>query len=224
MGKALPRNALREIDRKTSEDFGISGVTLMENAGTAAAGEAQKLLQDLGLTRVGIVCGIGNNGADGFVVARKLFAPALDLKVFTLGAPERTREDARHHLDLLRAMPVIVEAIESPEPLRRFAAAGPLLWVDAIFGTGLTREVDGIARHCIEFMNESGAPILAVDIPSGLDADTGEILGAAIRAECTVTFVAPKLGFAKKHGPQCAGRMIVAPIGIPQELLEKFGL
>lgn len=194
----------------------------MEAAGSAVAAQAKEMVADLNLQRVGIVCGPGNNGGDGFVAAQKLFAPALDLKVFILGAREVVRGNAKHHLALLSTMPILVESIDSPEPLRRFAAAGPLLWIDAMFGTGLTRKIDGVTLHCIEFLNESAQPILAVDIPSGLDADTGEILGEAIRAQVTVTFVAPKLGFAKSHGPQYAGRVVTSTIGIPQERIDSW--
>lgn len=221
---ALPKNTLRQIDRMASEHLGIQGITLMDNAGSAATDEAKKLLADFELARVGVLCGGGNNAGDGFVLARKLFSPALDLKVFSLAPLSSFRSDTKHHLDLLRTQPILLEKIDSPEPLRRFAAAGPLLWVDAIFGTGLARPVEGIARHCIEFLNDSGAPILAIDIPSGLDADTGEILGAAIHAHTTVTFVAPKLGFARQQGPQCTGRVVVDRIGIPEESIRVWSL
>jgi len=236
--KSLGRKTIREIDRRAIEELGIPGVTLMENAGTAVARKASEILQGRAITRCAFVCGTGNNGGDGFVAARhlsekgtgSLFAaksepvPFSDLKVFVLGPFEKIGEDATIHLEKLRGLPIIVEPIRSPEPLQRFAAGGPLLWIDAIFGTGLARPVEGLARQTIELMNESGFPILAVDIPSGLDADTGAVLGVAVRATETVTFVRPKLGFEKNLGPSHCGEVTVAKIGIPEELIEKVAV
>lgn len=223
--KGISRERIREIDRRAIEDLGIAGVALMEKAGKAVAEAARGILKDRALSRCAIVCGMGNNGGDGFVAARHLKEASeafFDLKVFALGSVEKITGDAAHHLEKLRGLPLLVEPVRSPEPLRRFAAAGPLLWIDAIFGTGLARPVGGLERESIELMNESGSPILAVDIPSGLDADTGEILGAAVQATATVTFVRPKLGFERAKGPEHCGQVIVAPIGIPEDFVARW--
>ncbi len=222
--KAFSSAKLREIDQLAGQKLGLSGQLLMENAGAAVARAARALAKEKQYTRIAIICGPGNNGGDGFVAARHLLSPEFDLKVFLLGNPNSISGDARLHLDILQKCPVILEPIRSPEPLLKFAAAGEILWIDAIFGTGLTRPVEGIAYHAIEVMNESGFPILAVDIPSGLHADTGEILGIAIKAEKTVSFIRPKLAFETENGIKQIGQVILDPIGIPESWIEQLSL
>lgn len=220
--KSFSSAKLSQIDRLAGEKLGLSGQLLMENAGAAVSRVAKTLANKKQYTRISIICGPGNNGGDGFVAARHLLSPEFDLKVFLLGNPNSISGDARFHLDILQKCPVILEPLRSPEPLLKFAAAGEILWIDAIFGTGLTRTVDGLALHAIEIMNESGFPILAVDIPSGLHADTGEILGAAVKAETTVSFVGNKIAFQTENGRKHAGKIEVNPIGIPQTLIDHW--
>lgn len=223
MNFSLSRAQIREIDRRAISELGIPGSVLMENAGVAVAEQACKLLSQRGPYRVGIVCGSGNNGGDGFVVARHLANLSRDLKVFLIAKARDLQGDSKLHYDKLQTLrSVIAEEISSVETLIRFASAGPMLWVDAIFGTGLNRPVEGLAQYCIEAMNESRHPILSIDIPSGLDADTGEILGSAIHATKTVTFVREKIGFNKNNGQLCTGEVIVVPIGIPESAIQKW--
>jgi NAD(P)H-hydrate epimerase len=166
--------------------------------------------------RVVIVCGGGNNGGDGYVIARHLHLRGADVHVAALVAPDELRGDARVNADVWRALQPRRLTVGPPGP-GELAAAD--LIVDAIFGTGLARPVTGDAADAIASINASGRPVLAVDLPSGLDCDTGEPLGrgpgGCVRAIRTVTFVAEKLGFTNPRSRDYTGEVLVADIGIP---------
>jgi NAD(P)H-hydrate epimerase len=210
----LTREQVRTVDRIAIEELGIPGTTLMENAGRGAAEVARRMVRARG-ARVTVVAGTGNNGGDGFVVARHLAASGAKVRVVCLGEP-RT-DDARAMLARIRrSRGVRIEGAG--------AAIEPAdLVVDAILGTGLDREPTGEARRAIERLAGVRAPVLALDVPSGLDADTGLPLGLAVRATATATFVAPKRGLVTTPGIDHAGAVHVVSIGTPAELLDRTG-
>jgi len=227
----LTREQVREMDRRAIEEFGIPGIILMENAGRAAALEAWSFLGGDRTALAVIVCGKGNNGGDGCVVARHLHNRGLDPRVFVLGPFAEIVGDAALNLGIVRRMGIAVTEVppapevpdESGLPALAQALAEADVVIDAILGTGLAGEVRGLARKAIDAINAAGRPVIAIDIPSGLDANSGAVLGACVKADVTVTFVAPKTGFTRGRGPEMTGRLITAEIGIPRQVLAYAG-
>jgi NAD(P)H-hydrate epimerase len=206
----LTRSQARLVDRMAMEEIGIPGIVLMENA---ARGLTDLVPETEG--PIAIVCGPGNNGGDGFAVARHLLNRGRSVEVH-LVAPEdkfRPETDAGINLAVLRAMGA---------PLRAdLALHDAAVIVDALFGTGLDRAVREPYAGAIRAINAAELPVLAVDIPSGLDADSGEILGDAVRATWTGTMVAPKAGFDRAAGPTHTGEVRVVDIGCPPWLVDR---
>ncbi|MCP3904201.1 MAG: NAD(P)H-hydrate epimerase [Planctomycetes bacterium] len=211
----LDRDAVRAVDRAAIEEYRIPGIVLMENAARALAAVALRML-DPGATAL-IVCGSGNNGGDGWALARHLHNAGARPVVAALGEP-RGEGDAGVNRAICGAMGVEEVDIDRLDEHR---AAG--LVVDAIFGTGLTRPVEGRAAQVIAWINAGVAPVLAVDIPSGLDGDSGVPLGVAVRATETVTFVGMKPGFLVSGADAWTGTVTIGDIGAPRELTERFG-
>jgi NAD(P)H-hydrate epimerase len=200
----------------------VPSLTLMENAGLGAS---ELILREFPkAAHVVIVCGTGNNGGDGFVVARRLLAKGLEVTTLLVGEPARVRGDARTTLDALSAAPGTYTQLteDALTPLDDALANADLI-VDALFGTGLDREVAGLARTVIERMNAAPGVRVALDLPSGLDADTGVALGVAVRAELTLTFAQLKRGLATPLGVAHAGRVELVPIGVPEGLIDRVG-
>jgi NAD(P)H-hydrate epimerase len=213
----LDRDSVRAVDRAAINEYGIPGIVLMENAARALADEALAMMpESAGL--VVIVCGSGNNGGDGWALARHLHNAGSGVRIAPLGEP-RAGGDAAVNCRICRNMK-LREII--PADLPAHLAVCDLV-VDAIFGTGLDRPVTGVAASTIESINHSGRPVLAVDVPSGLDCDTGQPLGSTIRAARTVTFVARKPAMNVEAAAAYTGAVVVADIGVPGELLERFG-
>jgi NAD(P)H-hydrate epimerase len=213
----LDRDSVRAVDRAAIDEYGIPGIVLMENAARALAVEAVALMpKTAGL--VLIVCGSGNNGGDGWALARHLHNAGSDVRITPLGEP-REGGDAAVNCQICRKMK-LREIIAGD--LTAYLADCDLV-VDAIFGTGLDRPVTGVAASAIESINRSGRLVLAVDVPSGLDCDTGKPLGSTIRATRTVTFVARKPAMNVEAAGAYTGAVVVADIGAPVELLERFG-
>jgi NAD(P)H-hydrate epimerase len=213
----LSRAQVRDLDRRAIAEYGLPALLLMENAGRGAAA----ILAALGVHGpVVIACGKGNNGGDGLVMARHLANWEIDVKVLLLFDAERASAEGNVSWCALRKAGVPAEIFPAND-LPGFAAElARAEWVvDALFGTGLEgpvrRPLDGV----IAAINASGARVFAVDIPSGLDADTGEPLGATIRASHTATFVAPKRGYANPTAAAWTGKVQVVDIGTPQGLL-----
>jgi NAD(P)H-hydrate epimerase len=173
-----------------------------------------------------VLCGPGNNGGDGLAIARTLINRGHEVRAFYVGeleALENASDDVQTNAKLLRGLGVEIGELNSSEQLKQAAAdfaATPLI-VDALFGTGLTRRIEDPWRAVIEAANDANCSRLAVDIPSGLDADTGDVLGVCFRAESTVTFVAEKPGFKQAAGPTFCGQVVVAEIGIPRAFIEE---
>lgn len=207
---ALYRAAqVRELDRIAIEVHGISGYTLMGRAGEAAF---ELLRQRWAARRIVVVCGGGNNGGDGYVVGRLAHQHGLDTRILTLADPEGLHGDAQTAWWNARSTGVPIM------PFSADALNGADLLVDAILGTGLEREISGAWREAILAMNGHPADILALDIPSGLHADTGVILGAAIRAAATITFIGLKQGLFTGQGPACCGDISFNHLDAPPEI------
>ena len=219
--RPLSRDEVRGIDARALGGFKVPTIVLMENAGR---GSAAWLRDRIGEGRVVIACGSGNNGGDGGVVARHLDAWGFDVRVAWFGDPARLKGDAAAQRDILERSEIPAEIVEDDATPERIDALWPDAdWlVDALLGTGLTRPVEGLLARAIASMNRSGRPILALDLPSGLDADAGQPLGDAIRAAATATFVAPKLGFARDEARPYTGEVVVIDIGAPRALLEPY--
>ncbi len=203
----------RELDRLAICEAGMPAIDLMERAGAALFGVLRQRWP--AAQRVGIVCGAGNNGGDGFVVARLAHAAGLRVQVWLCGDAARLSDEARHTFEAMRAAGVRLEQDTSPQRLELDVI------VDALLGTGLDREVGGVWRVMVETVNASGVPVLAADLPSGLHADTGRVLGAAIRAEATVTFIGLKQGLLTGEGPAYCGELLFDDLGVPAELYQK---
>jgi NAD(P)H-hydrate epimerase len=227
----LTRDEVREVDRLAIEELGIPGVVLMENAGLGAAGIALELLGEAPSVPVVIVCGGGNNGGDGWVVARHLDLAGVPVVVATLQPRERARGDAAVMREIvertgLRIVPIGTEG----ELAAARADLGPAaLVVDALLGTGF-RDTGGAdcvradTRRAIDWISElsaSGASVLALDVPSGLDCDTGRPSASTVRADRTATFVAPKIGFGAPEASPFLGRVEVVSIGAPTSLVQR---
>ena len=212
--KTVSSGQMRHIDERTIRGYGIPSIVLMENAGISCAEEALRVIHcESG--RAVVFSGKGNNGGDGFVAARHLFNKGIRVSVFFFQPPEEMRPDPFINYTILRKMKVPMTACYGRLPL------GPIkrelgrcdVVVDALFGTGLTKKVEGNFKGAIERMNAAEASILSVDVPSGLNADTGQIMGACVFADITVALAAPKRGFYLKDGPRTTGKVIVREIG-----------
>jgi NAD(P)H-hydrate epimerase len=209
---------MRRIDAFAIETLGIPGVVLMENAGRAVFEEAYKGLAGKDTPAL-VFCGLGNNGGDGFVVARHLLNQGIETHVFVVGALSKIRGDALVNLRILKRMGVEITKVTKtslPALRKRMQRCG--LIIDALLGTGLSGEVTGLYRDVIDVINETGCPVLAVDIPSGLDGTTGKPLGAAIVANTTVTLQLPKKAFENSRARNFTGQLRVVDIGIPINL------
>ena len=215
----MSRDEVRAFDRHAIEVLGIPGVVLMENAGRSCAELIREKTSGVERPSVCVFCGTGNNGGDGFVIARHLLGNAFDVRVVLCGDRQRVRGYAKVNLDVLERMGQRVEVLDcSGDDVSqhvRVCGAGADFVVDALFGTGLRGSLKEPYAGLVRSINDLGRPILAVDIPSGLDCDTGEPLGETVRAACTVTFVAVKRGFvASSLAAQYTGEVYVASIGV----------
>jgi NAD(P)H-hydrate epimerase len=214
----MTRDQVRAFDGFAINELGVPGVVLMENAGRSCA-ELIKEKLGCGGRKVCIFCGTGNNGGDGHVIARHLRNKGIEVVVVVCGNRERIKGDAKINLDILERLGQKIEWLDPSDGdaaanVREYGVWADMI-VDALFGTGLRGQVSEEYRELIEVVNSLGKPIVAVDIPSGLDCDTGEPLGAAIRAHYTVTFVAVKKGFvANSRARQYTGHVYLASIGV----------
>jgi len=216
--RVLTTAQMRDADRRTIDEVGIPSAVLMENAGREVVAAMKRHLRALGDQRVAVVCGKGQNGGDGFVVARVLAAGGVATQVYLLVPASEVEGDARVNLSALEAVGVPVVDVAEPGAwavqLAEITASDVV--VDALFGTGLTRPLEGRWRTVVEDLNASGVPIVSIDLPSGISADTTSLIGATIEATLTVTLGAPKLPLLVSPGATQAGEVVVADIGIPE--------
>ena len=215
----MSRDEVRAFDAWAISELGIPGVVLMENAGRSCAELIKKELAGAANPKVCIFCGTGNNGGDGYVIARHLLNSGFEVVVVVCGDRKKIKGDAKKNLDILEEMGQLIKQLNLkgsniPGQVETFSANADML-VDSLFGTGLSGQLSDEYKQLIESINAQHCPILAVDIPSGLDCDTGKHLGAAIKANYTVTFVAVKKGFTSTNtAAPYTGEIFVASIGI----------
>lgn len=212
---------MADIDRRAIQEIGVPGLDLMENAGHAVFERARGMLSTAHEDKVVVVCGKGNNGGDGFVVARHLSAQGVEVVVFLVGRREEVRGDTKTNLERALSMGISVKEVTGEADLGVVAqeVSRAAMIVDAIFGTGIKGAVRGLAADVIERINASGRAILSVDLPSGVDADTGQVVGPCVQAHVTVTFGLPKMGHAFYPGKAYCGEVEVADIGFPREAI-----
>jgi len=222
MLRAVTREEMKEIDHRATEQFGVPGIVLMENAGRSVADVVEAILKPNGNGRVLVLCGHGNNGGDGFVAARHLFNRGRGVRVALFCPPRKITGDARTNYEILEKMELPIQRYLSDEQMTLLK--GELLAakviVDALLGTGAKGEIREPLRTVIEMANNVGRPIVAVDTPSGLDVNTGKALGVCIEASRTVTCGLPKTGFYRETGAQVVGYVHVADLGCPKQLFE----
>ncbi|HOP06039.1 MAG TPA: NAD(P)H-hydrate dehydratase [candidate division Zixibacteria bacterium] len=218
--KLVTSDEMRQVDRETIDQFGIPGPELMENAGFGIAERILAMVSPEDDGYFTVICGKGNNGGDGFVVARYLHEAGCEVEVFFVGPPEKLSPDARLNynraLDLDLNLTEIISIESLPEELNSDYI------IDAVFGTGFSGAPRGITAELIEYMNDQPQPVLAVDMPSGLNADTGQHEGAVVRAVASYTLALPKYGLYVSPGRELSGPVQVVPIGVPDEVLRKF--
>lgn len=207
--ESVSRKEARDADKRAIETFGIPSILLMENAALAVVREMKEYMV------FAIVCSPGSNGGDGLAIARHLCIMGKDVRVYIVGDPKKGSEDFKTNLQIMSKLAPEVLNTVNDENFEEFESAlkGCETCIDAIFGTGLNRPVEGIYKRVIEAMNNFATHIVAVDIPSGLDCDTGEVLGACVRAAKTVTFHRMKKGL--DISPKFGGDVTVSYIGIP---------
>lgn len=214
----MSKDEVRAVDNWAIEVLGVPGVVLMENAGRSCAELIQEQLKGIAVAKVCIFCGTGNNGGDGYVIARHLLNVGFEVIVVICGDRGKVRGDAKINLDILERLDEPIELINMDsgdirDQVEKYAAGADMI-VDGIFGTGLSGQLTDEYKELIESINEQDCPILAVDIPSGLNCDTGEPLGASVRASCTVTFAAMKKGFVLAGAAEYTGDIYIASIGV----------
>jgi NAD(P)H-hydrate epimerase len=220
---ALSRNEVRELDRRAINEYGVPGIVLMENAGRGAAELLLRLNPER--KRILILCGFGNNGGDGFVMARHLQNAGLEVDVLLFGQIDQLSRDTNVNAKIWqKSGPLWTADPISPldADIRRVIDGAQGWIVDALFGTGMTRPLSAPFDQVISAVNASGHPILAVDLPSGLDCDTGEPLGPTIKATHTATFVALKKGFLNPNAKPWVGEVHVIDIGAPKKLVDEY--
>jgi NAD(P)H-hydrate epimerase len=202
----------QDIDRRASESLGISTLILMENAGRSVAEEAMKMLGQE--KKVAVFCGRGNNGGDGLVAARHLLVRGIRPDIYLCGYIGDVKNEAKVNLDIiLKLKHKIFEIAEENLYIVKGRIQKYNLIIDALFGVGLSGQVRGVHRDLIGIINISKAKVLSVDIPSGLDATTGDILGCCVRADKTITFVAKKRGMVLGKAAQYCGKIMVKDLG-----------
>ena len=215
---------MREADRRTTEEIGIPSLVLMENAGRQVVAAIEAVHSDLIERNVAVLCGRGNNGGDGFVVARTLLQRGVDVSVFLIGSVTEVKGDARVNLEILGRLGLtVVEIADSQAWELHFSEISECtLIVDAIFGTGLNAPISGLMETVVADVNGSGIPVVSIDLPSGLSADSHEPIGDSIEAGMTVTLAAPKLSLVLPPAETRAGDIVIADIGIPYDVIQSL--
>jgi len=210
---------MRKIDSLATAKFGIPSLILMENAGRSVACEAESMISSKA-TSIVIFCGYGNNGGDGFVVARHLVNRGYDVVIYVVGKQKKMSKDTKMNFDIINKMKIMVRKITDQRQINiatRYIGKRQLI-IDAVFGIGLKGRLDTFYCYLFKKINSSNIPILSIDIPSGLDADRGIPLPIAIKAKKTITMGLAKKGFINPSAKKYLGRVIVADISLPRQL------
>ena len=220
--RVLNARQMRDVDQRTIDEIGIPSIVLMENAGRQVVAAMESLVDDLASRQVAVLCGTGNNGGDGFVVARTLQQRGVDTTVYVIGGLADVRGDARINLDVIGRLGVsIVEVADAQAwELHGSQVTSAEVIVDAIVGTGLSRALSGLHETVVADVNAAGATVVAIDLPSGLSADTSELIGPVLEADLTVTLAAPKVPLVLPPAEHVAGDVVIADIGIPLAAVE----
>ncbi|HUE90369.1 MAG TPA: NAD(P)H-hydrate dehydratase [Vicinamibacterales bacterium] len=220
--RILSAEQMREADRRTIEDLGIPSLVLMENAGRQVVAAMEAFFSDLAERQVAIICGKGSNGGDGFVVARTLHQRGIDVSVFVVGQVADIKGDARLNIEILGRLGLTVVEIadEGQWELHFSEISDHELIVDALFGTGLKAALSGIYETVIADINGSAIPVVSIDVPSGMSADTHDLIGDCIDATVTVTLGAPKLPLILPPAEEKSGEVVIADIGIPAGIID----
>jgi NAD(P)H-hydrate epimerase len=216
--RLMTKDQVRAVDSWAINEIGVPGVVLMENAGRSCAELIREKLKSTSSPKVCIFCGTGNNGGDGYVIARHLLNAGFSVTVVVCGDRGKIKGDAKINLDILEKMGRPIDQLNTkeddiPARVKEFTADADML-VDGLFGTGLSGQLRDDYAKLVHSINSADCPILAIDIPSGLDCDTGRPLGAAVKAKWTVTFVAVKKGFTAEGAASYTGEIYVTSIGI----------
>lgn len=225
--KIADAKTMRTLDETAIKIYGIPGTVLMENAGRNTS---YIILKKYGLKKASVFAGKGNNGGDGFVTARHLSNSGVDAAVYLIGEESLVKGDAKINLEIWKKMGGRTYAIKTADDIKRYALQirHTHLIVDAIFGTGLEKEVTGIHKEVIAFINDwktdtssIDKKIVSIDVPSGIDASTGKVLGVCVKADTTVTMAMPKIGLLMYPGAAYAGKVEVVDIGMPKKLIDE---
>ncbi len=224
--KILNSAEMKRIDQKTIQQVGIPGIVLMENAGLQMVRAIEDMRQPTSPMKVAIFCGKGNNGGDGYVVARHLYNRGHKPLIILLGRRKEINGDAKINLNI--ALNMGIELLEVPTPQlwqnQKLLLQSFDLIVDAMLGTGLSKPVTGFYKQIIEEINRSGVTVASVDIPSGLSADTSQVIGTAVKAALTVTFACPKYAHILPPAEEYVGKLVVADISVPHRVIEEEGV
>ncbi|MBU4261070.1 MAG: NAD(P)H-hydrate dehydratase [Proteobacteria bacterium] len=215
---------MRQIDRTAIDDIGIPGSVLMENAGQQTVHCLCRYFGEVKGKKIAVFAGPGNNGGDGFVVARHLQQLGAQVRVFLLVGTDRIKGDAAIHFRIISNLHIAVNFLLGPDDLQGLEPDSFDLIIDALFGTGLQRQIEGHYARVIEMINRASCPVVAVDMPSGLDSDTGAVCGVAVKADLTVTFGVAKPGHFVFPGREMVGELEVVDIGIPSQVVAEAGL
>jgi hydroxyethylthiazole kinase-like uncharacterized protein yjeF len=210
---------MRNLDKNAIKNFGIPQEFLMENAGEAVY---FVILREMGIKNKSFVvfCGIGNNGGDGLVVARKIHSTGGNVRIYLLGDEEKFKGSAKINSEIISRLPIPMIRVDSAESIKKEVQECDAI-VDAIFGTGLTRGVEGLHKDVICLINHSQKPVFSIDIPSGINGDTGHIMGEAVESDYTVTFGLPKRGNLLYPGFEYCGKLHVTHISFPPTLYDQ---
>ncbi len=208
---------MRELDRRAIEEYGIPEELLMENASLAAYEVVRKTLGKLEGRIITVICGGGNNGGDGLALARKLYSMGSEVSVLIMGDPSKYKSAAQTNYEIVKNLSIPVKKVESAETVVPYVRDADAV-VDAIFGTGLSRPVEGVYRDVIRTINKEARYVVSLDIPSGVNGETGQVMGIAVDADETVTFGLPKIGNLVYPGYEYGGNLSVTHISFPEEL------
>ncbi len=215
MQKVVTSKEMREMDRYTIQDLGIPGAVLMENAGLGTTRVIDKMTHGLAAPTVYIFCGKGNNGGDGFVIARHLWDNGAQVRVFIVGEEKEIKGDALINYKVIKKLDLPIKVISTNRDLRGINKNAPAVVVDALLGTGIKGAVYGFLKEVIEFINGLRRPVVAVDLPSGLNTDSPVVEGSTVQADVTVTMALPKICHVFYPAKQFVGELYITNIGIP---------